>query len=417
MKNQNRDNLSPLDFVQETHKIKAGGMTPKCPRVYVRTFGCQMNEHDSERLRDMFVQRGYALTERVEDADVIIFNTCSVRKHAEDRVYGKVGTLGKLKAKTPGLIIGIIGCMAEAQKDEIFRRLPIVDFLCGPADLDKVPDIIDKIRNGAGHIMYLEGYKSKRIPEFIRDRRIVSNTYVKIMEGCDNFCSYCIVPYVRGRERSRPSREILEEIKSLIAKGAKNITLLGQNVNSYGKGLKEKNNFIELLRKIDKIILSPLPSPLWGEGGVREEIKINFLTSHPKDASSELFKAMRDLKSISKVMHLPIQSGSNKILNRMNRGYTVEQYKNLVEDFRKLIKDASLTTDIIVGFPGETEKDFNDTLKIVREIEFDAAYIFKYSPRPFTKASKFKDDVPLEEKERRHRLLLEIQKKISLSKT
>jgi len=417
MKNQNRDNLSPLDFVQETHKIKAGGMTPKCPRVYVRTFGCQMNEHDSERLRDMFVQRGYALTERVEDADVIIFNTCSVRKHAEDRVYGKVGTLGKLKAKTPGLIIGIIGCMAEAQKDEIFRRLPIVDFLCGPADLDKVPDIIDKIRNGAGHIMYLEGYKSKRIPEFIRDRRIVSNTYVKIMEGCDNFCSYCIVPYVRGRERSRPSREILEEIKSLIAKGAKNITLLGQNVNSYGKGLKEKNNFIELLRKIDKIIPSPLPSPLWGEGRVRGEIKINFLTSHPKDASQELFKAMRDLKSISKVMHLPIQSGSDKILKKMNRKYTVKKYKKLVKDFRKTVEGGTITTDIIVGFPGETLKDFNDTLKIVREIEFDAAYIFKYSPRPFTKASKFKDDVPLKEKERRHRLLLEIQKKISLSKT
>ena len=380
-------------------------------KVYIRTFGCQMNEHDSERLRDMFVQRGYALTERVEDADVIIFNTCSVRKHAEDRVYGKVGGMKVLKKNRPQLIIGIVGCMAEAQKYEIFKRLPHVDFLCGPADLDKVPDIIDKIRNGAGHIVYIESYKSKRIPEFSKDRNAGHAGFVKIMEGCDNFCSYCIVPYVRGRERSRPSKEILEEVELLIKKGAKNITLLGQNVNSYGKGLKEEIDFVELLRKIDRLIHRDCFARHRNNGGLAmTKIRVSFLTSHPKDASLKLFKAMRDLKSVSKILHLPLQSGSDKILKRMNRKYTVAKYKKLIESFRKIVENGSVTSDIIVGFPGETEKDFNDTLDIVKGLQFDGAYIFKYSPRPGTKAFKFKDDVTLEEKERRHSILLNLQK-------
>jgi len=369
-------------------------------KVYIRTFGCQMNEHDSARLKDLLIERGYVICDVPESADVMIFNTCSIRKHAEDRVYGAVGTLAKLKVKKPGLIIGIIGCMAEARKDEIFRKLPIVDFLCGPADLDKVPDIIDKIRLGAGHIMYLEGYKSKIIPEFTKERKAGDRAYVKIMEGCDNFCSYCIVPYVRGRERSRPSKDILEEIKKLIKGGAREITLLGQNVNSYGKGLKEKIDFVSLLRKIDKIA---------------KDAKIHFLTSHPKDASRKLFEAMRDLKSVSKILHLPLQSGSDKILKRMNRKYTIAGYKKLVKSFRDIVADGNVSSDIIVGFPGERDLDFRDTLNIVKELRFGAAYIFKYSPRPGTKAASFKDDVAIEEKERRHLLLLEIQKKICKS--
>ncbi len=387
-------------------------------KVYISTFGCQMNEHDSERVRDMLVQDGNELAEKIEDADIIIFNTCSVRKHAEDRVYGKIGTLRELKVKKPGLIIGIIGCMAEAQMHEIMRRLPHVDFLCGPADLDRIPNIINKIKDGAGRIACLEGYKSKRIPCFSKDRNAGHAGYVKIMEGCDNFCSYCIVPYVRGRERSRPSKAILEEIQALVKKGAKNITLLGQNVNSYGRGLKEKIDFVGLLKKIDRLVSVRLRESPYGDSRSRTgNIKINFVTSHPKDAGMDLFKAMQNLRPVSKNLHLPIQSGSNKILKKMNRRYTVQKYAKLVRDFRKTVKAGTITTDIIVGFPGETLKDFNDTLKIVKEIGFDAAYIFKYSPRPFTKAGKFKDDVPLVEKERRHRLLLEIQKKISLSKT
>jgi len=376
-----------------------------------------MNEHDSARLKDMFLSAGYGILEAEQDADVIIFNTCSVRKHAEDRVYGKVGALQKLKLKKPGLVIGIIGCMAEAERDVIFRKLPIVDFLCGPADLDNVPDIIDKIINGAGHIMRLGGYKSGTIPEFSKDRSAGQAAYVKIMEGCDNFCSYCIVPYVRGRERSRPSKDILDEIKKLVSKGVKEIILLGQNVNSYGKGLKEKIDFVGLLEKIDKLDSlhrvggQSCPPTRWRGG-----IKINFLTSHPKDASLKLFKAIRDLRSMSKTLHLPIQSGSDKMLKRMNRKYTVAKYKKLVKDFRDIVKNGKVSSDIIVGFPGEAQKDFNHTLNIVKELRFDAAYIFKYSPRPFTKAGKFKDDVNLEEKERRHALLLELQRGISSSK-
>jgi tRNA-2-methylthio-N6-dimethylallyladenosine synthase len=365
--------------------------------VFIKTFGCQMNEHDSSRLKDLLAEQGYTFCAAPEQADIVIFNTCSIRKHAEDRVYGKVGTLGKLKAKKPGLVIGIVGCMAEAERGDIFNRTPIVDFLCGPADLDSVPDILNKIKSGAGRIMYLEGYKSKIIPAFSKDRLASESVFVKIMEGCDNFCSYCIVPYVRGRERSRPSKDILEEIKQLIKSGVKEITLLGQNVNSYGKGLRENINFVRLLRKIDKIAGS---------------VRINFFTSHPKDAGPELFRAMRDLKSVSKIMHLPIQSGSDKILRRMNRKYTVAKYRRLVECYRKIVKGGNVSSDIIVGFPGETEKDFEDTFNIVKELQFDAAYIFKYSPRPITKAAKLKDDVSLEEKERRHALLLGLQRDI-----
>ncbi|MBU4311121.1 MAG: tRNA (N6-isopentenyl adenosine(37)-C2)-methylthiotransferase MiaB [Candidatus Omnitrophica bacterium] len=375
-----------------------------------------MNEHDSRRVEDLLLGQGYALTNDPEEADVLLFNTCSVRKHAEDRVFGKVGDLKKIKKQRPEVIFGILGCMAEAQKDLIFRKLPHVDFLCGPADLDRVPEILERIRGGSGHIICLEGYKSKRIPGFSEKRSAGDAAYVKIMEGCDNFCAYCIVPYVRGRERSRSSKEILSEVKGLVDKGVKRIMLLGQNVNSYGKGLKEKISFSELLRKIDSMIkrdcfgLRPRNDI---SSLAMTDVKIDFMTSHPKDAGMDLFKAIGELKSLSKQLHLPLQSGSNKVLKQMNRGYTIEKYKKLVKDFRKTVKNGIIMSDFIVGFPGETKKDFEDTLKAVKELQFGAAYIFKYSARPFTKASKFKDDVPQEEKERRHKVLLETQKKIS----
>jgi len=361
-----------------------------------------MNNHDSERVKDLLLQDGYVLTESSDEADVLLFNTCSVRKHAEDRVFGVVAALRNLKEKNPQVIFGILGCMAEAKRELIFKRLPHVDFLCGPSDLDNVPDVIERIKSGAGHIIYLEGHRHKKIPGFSKDRRVAKHAYVKIMEGCSNYCSYCIVPYVRGEERSRPSKEILDEIEHLIDKGAMKITLLGQNVNSYGRNLKERIIFPELLRQIDKL--------------VKGRAEVSFVTSHPKDAVLALFRAMADSKSISKRLHLPLQSGSNKILRKMNRGYTIEEYKKLVKEFRRLVKDSGLITDLMVGFPGEKEKDFENTLNAVKEIEFDAAYIFKYSPRPFTKAGEFKDDVSREEKERRHALLLEIQKGISVKK-
>jgi len=378
-----------------------------------------MNEHDSGRVKDLLLEHGYSLCEEPEDVDVLLFNTCSVRKHAEERVFGRVESLKGLKKKRPSVIFGILGCMAEAQKDLIFRKLPHVDFLCGPADLDKVPWIIEKIRHGAGHVICIGGYKSKKIPEFSKDRILGKAAYVKIMEGCSNFCSYCIVPYVRGPERSRPSKEILDEIKLLLDKGIERITLLGQNVNSYGKNLREKIDFPGLLRKIDRMIEGDCFPPQNMAGRRPSGLamtKIDFVTSHPKDAKCDLFKTMASLSSISKRLHLPLQSGSNRILKRMNRSYTLERYKGLVKEFRSLVKGSYLSTDFIVGFPGERDIDFKDTLKALKDIQFDAAYIFRYSPRPFTKASEFKDDVPEKEKERRHAILLEAQRKISSKK-
>ena len=361
-----------------------------------------MNEHDSGRVKDLLLEHGYSFCEKPEEADILLFNTCSVRKHAEDRVFGRVESLKPLKEKRPNIIFGILGCMAEAQKDLIFRKLPHVDFLCGPTDLDKIPEIIDRLSCGSGHIICIKGYKAKRIPEFSKERSVGKRAYVKIMEGCSNFCSYCIVPYVRGPERSRPLKPILDEIRLLLDKGIEGITLLGQNVNSYGKGLKEKIDFPKLLRKIDKI--------------VGNKVKIDFVTSHPKDAKTDLFKAMDSLGSISKFLHLPLQSGSNKILKKMNRGYTLEKYKKLAKEYRKLVKNASFSTDFIVGFPGESDIDFKDTLKALKDIQFDAAYIFKYSPRPFTAAEKLKDDVSEDVKKERHKKLLDLQLKMKKEK-
>ncbi|MFH1478639.1 MAG: tRNA (N6-isopentenyl adenosine(37)-C2)-methylthiotransferase MiaB, partial [Candidatus Omnitrophota bacterium] len=395
-----------------------------------RTFGCQMNMHDSNRVEGLLLKKGYSIVEKPGDADILIFNTCSVRKNAEDRVFGVVGSLKRLKKKRKGLIFGIMGCMAEAKKEEIFERLEHVDFICGPANLDMVPDIIERLRANPGRIVQIGGFKSKRIPDFTLGNCAghgIDTEYVKIIEGCSNFCSYCIVPYVRGPERSRPSKDIVKEVKRLLDKGVKKIMLLGQNVNSYGKGLKENIDFVRLLQKIDKLIFKSYPQcrgalrlPYYDNDndsdGDGNDIGVNFATSHPKDANTELFKAMAGLKSIVKNLHLPLQSGSDKILKFMNRGYSYKHYKSLIDSYRKIVKGGGLTTDLIIGFPGETEKDFKDTLKAVKEIKFDAAYIFKYSPRSGTKAALLEDDVPQEEKERRHKILLETQKEISLRK-
>lgn len=370
-------------------------------KVYIRTYGCQANKHDSEMVGAMLLGEGYTQVALPDEADVVLFNTCSVRKHAEDRVFGKVGLLKYIKEQYPKVIFGIIGCMAEAQKENIFRKLPHVDFICGPGDLDRIPAIIEQVRDGSNHIMFLDGHSSGRIPGSPYKRRASLKAYVKIMEGCDNYCSYCVVPYVRGAERSRPSKEILDEIRCLIDGGTKEITLLGQNVNSYGRNLKEDIDFVRLLKKIDRI-----------SNGVR----IRFVTSHPKDASVELFKAMRDLESLCKHLHLPVQSGSDRILRLMKRDYTAKEYLKLVKDYRRFLPEGTLTTDIIVGFPSETEEDLKKTYNLMKDIEFDSAFIFKYSPRPYTEAQRLKDDVPKETKEKRHQLLLKLQKDISKRK-
>ncbi len=345
-----------------------------------------MNTYDTGKLSNLLLSDGFRLVNSLDQADIILFNTCSVRQHAEERVWGQAGMLKDFKNKRPNLVIGIIGCMAEAQKEEIFRRLPHVDFIAGPAQFERIRK----------EIIQRTGLNVQRAEkDFLNAGHCA---YVKIMEGCDNFCSYCIVPYVRGRETSRPVKEILEEIEKLTKDSHKEITLLGQNVNSY----KFKNiNFVKLIKQVNKI------------NGLKE---FNFITSHPKDTSEELFLAMRDLNKCKKYLHLPVQSGSDRILKLMNRRYKSKDYLKVIKQYRKIIPQGIITTDIIVGFPGETEEDFEKTLNLLKKVEFNSAYIFKYSPRPHTPAEKLTDDVPKAEKERRHKILLDLQEEISRRK-
>ena len=358
-----------------------------------------MNNADSELVYSMLLSQGYVKAKSYEDADVILFNTCSVRKHAEDRVWGKVGQLKKgmdprlrgddsvRRGNDKRPIIGIIGCMAKAQGDEIFKRLPHVNFICGPSDIYAIVDLIEQVQARPKKHFAEIGRRQRLLkmdPRLrgddigYREERIKAG--INISYGCNNFCSYCIVPYVRGREISRKQKDIIDEAKALVDDGVKEIMLLGQNVNSYQYSVNsnQKNNFIKLLEKINKI-----------DGLLR----IRFMTSHPKDAGVALFKAIATLDKVCEHLHLPLQSGSDRILKSMNRGYTSSHYLKLIDKLRKLVPDCAITTDIIVGFPSETEDDFNCTRDIIKRIGFDSSFIFKYSPRPFAKASDMADDV------------------------
>ena len=376
----------------------------KSPRVYLRTFGCQMNSRDSEWVKGILLEKGFLLSESKEDADVIVFNTCSVRKHAEDRAISAMGQLLKIKDQRSKIknkvekkkIYGIIGCMAQAMKEELFKRLPELDLVCGTGEIHNLPRLI----NEAARSRVLDcGNIDAEMPEILPDyREEKMRTYVLISRGCSNYCSYCIVPYVRGKERSRRPEEVISEVGSLLGRGCRDIMLLGQNVNSYGRDLGNGIDFIGLLGMID---------------GLKGAKKISFMTSHPKDASGRLFEAMRDLECLSKDLHLPLQSGSDKILRAMNRGYDSAYYLRLVSDYRKVLPDGRLTTDIVVGFPGETEEDFEATKRMMREIGFAAGYIFKYSPRPPAPSAAMADDVPRKVKEERHAELLKIQRELS----
>jgi len=372
-----------------------------------------MNERDSEIICSLMVDEGYQPVQSADDADLIIFNTCSVRKHAEDRVWGNLSQLKKLKMDSRlrgnDIVIGLVGCMGKAYGKDIFERLPHVDFVCGPANIYDIPKLVDKVVDGKTHIVSINK-ETRPIKKGI-DSRLRGNdnnsirAFVNISEGCNNFCSYCIVPHVRGREISRPAKDIIDEIKKLVDNGTKEVTLLGQNVNSYGKigtvPIRGQSLFCKLLEKINNI------------DGLK---RIRFMTSHPKDAGVELFKAMRDLDKACEHIHLPLQSGSDGILKKMNRKYTASHYLKLVDKLRKEIPDCAISTDIIVGFPSETDKEFMDTYMMMKKIEFDSAFIFKYSPRPFTKSANLDDDVPKKIKEERNQALLNLQDKITKNK-
>ena len=363
-----------------------------------------MSFRDSELVAGHLLDSGFALADSVDSADIIIFNSCSVRKHAEDRVIGNIEDLKLLKRKKPGLIIGLMGCTAQNYKSKILDRLPILDFSCGPGNECDIPDIIEDILKHRGTIVATDKIGKKRPELFSAHREDEHKTSVSIGEGCDNFCSYCIVPYVRGRERSRAAKDIIREVKELAGRGFKEIMLLGQNVNSYGRTTNDERrttSFVKLLERLDKI------------KGVE---RIRFMTSHPKDASVELFKAMSDLEKVCAHLHLPLQSGSDKILKLMNRGYTAKKYISLVKEYKKYVSAGSITTDIIVGFPSEKEDDFDKTVKMMKDMECDGAYMFKYSPRPPAKSSKLKDDVNQADKERRLATLISLQREISLKR-
>jgi len=357
-----------------------------------------MNIRDSEVISGLLQKAGYRISSTDQDADIIIFNTCSVRKHAEDRVWSLIGSYKGLK------VIGLVGCMAQNYKEQAFQRDPNINFVVGPQDIHKLPVIIEKVLKDnlcsdkkllERKIWETEGVlRPEEIyhTDFYQDR---NHAHVVISEGCSNFCSYCVVPYVRGPLRHRKHNDILIEIQEAITQGVTKLTLLGQNVNAYQDS---QVNFIKLLEQINSL------------SGLKE---FDFFTSHPKDAGVDFFKAMRDLEKLVKRLHLPLQSGSNKILKLMNRGYQVKDYLVLIDSYRKIVKGGRLTTDIIVGFPTETDVEFSQTYALVKQARFNAAYIFKYSSRPGTAAAKINGQLKQDELEKRHRKILELQRCIS----
>ncbi|WHH59558.1 tRNA (N6-isopentenyl adenosine(37)-C2)-methylthiotransferase MiaB [Petroclostridium sp. X23] len=367
------------------------------------TYGCQQNENDSERLRGMLRDMGYSFTEDREEADLILYNTCCVRENAELKVFGNIGALKHLKARKPHLLIGICGCMMQQEHivEQIKKKYKHVDMVFGTHTLYKFPETLEKAMNEAYtviDVMNTDGYIVEDIPIH---REGTVKAWVSIMYGCNNFCSYCIVPYVRGRERSRNPKDVISEVSQLVAEGYKEITLLGQNVNSYGNDLEADIDFADLLQMVNDI------------EGVK---RIRFMTSHPKDISDKLIDVMNKCKHVCEQLHLPFQAGSNNVLELMNRKYTREKYLEIIRKVKQAIPDVALTSDIIVGFPGETNEDFEGTLDIIKQVEFDSLFTFIYSPRKGTPAEKMDDVLSKKEKQANFQKLLDIQNEISLKK-
>ena len=368
-------------------------------KLKILTYGCQMNVAESERMAGQLQKIGYTLTENLDAADLVLFNTCCVRATAEDKIYGKIGEIKKYKRQNPALIVGIVGCLAQKDGENLIKRAPHVDFVLGTGKRGELVSVVENFESTRRQLV-----DTSNVSGLIDDGNILPvraggvSAFVPIMYGCDNFCTYCIVPHVRGRERSRQPEEIISEIRETVNAGFKEITLLGQNVNSYDGGGK---TFPELLRDADKI------------PGLE---RLRFMTSHPKDLSDDLISAIANGKNICEHIHLPVQYGSNEILRRMNRVYTVEKYLALVEKIRAAVPNISLTTDLIVGFPGETDETFAETLEFLERVRFDMAFTFIYSKRSGTPAADFPNQVDEETKHRRLEILMALQNKISLEK-
>ena len=394
-----------LEYINFEHNTVAAELVRQTydtpPLAFVHSYGCQQNVNDGERIKGVLVDIGYGLCDKPEDADLILFNTCAVREHAEQRVFGNVGALKGLKEKKPGLIIGLCGCMANQKHvvEKLRKSYPYVDLVFGVDGIDTLPQLVAQklqkhkrvLLDPAQRPVIVENIPIRRESEF--------RAWLPIMYGCDNFCSYCIVPFVRGRERSRTPEDILAEFRTLVQSGYKEITLLGQNVNSYGKGLDKKIDFSDLLALLAE-----------QEG----DFRLRFMTSHPKDASRKLIDTIASHEKICKNLHLPVQSGSDRILVQMNRKYDIAQYKGLIEYAKHTVPEMTFSSDVMVGFPGETEEDFEQTVQLVKEVRYIQLFTFIFSKRTGTKAALMADDTPHAEKARRINRLIKLQEEIAV---
>ncbi len=374
------------------------------PKAFVHTYGCQGNVSDSEKLKGQLRQMGYEFTDSAENADLVLFNTCAVREHAEDRVFGNVGALKPIKDKKRDMIIVLCGCMM--QQEHVWQRIkksyPYVNLVFGTFAVHRLPEMLYGVLSRGKRIFEIKEENGAIAEGLPTERDRGAKAWLPVMYGCNNFCSYCIVPYVRGRERSRLPDDVLAEARELVAAGAKDITLLGQNVNSYGKTLDGDVNFASLLRSIN---------------GIEGDFVIRFMTSHPKDCTHELLDTMAECEKIAHHLHLPVQSGSNKVLGDMNRHYTREQYLELISYAKKKMPDISITSDIIVGFPTETYEDFCETVSLVKEVEYTSLFTFIYSKRKGTKAAEMPDNVPYSEKSAWFKELCCTQEQIAAKRT
>jgi tRNA-2-methylthio-N6-dimethylallyladenosine synthase len=372
-------------------------MDPK--RAAVITYGCQMNKYESERIAGILVGLGYEVSDDTRDADLILLNTCSIRDKAEQKVYSQLGTLKWLKRDNPDLLIGVCGCVAQQEGERILQRVPHADLVFGPQNIPKLPSLLAQAQARRHQLSDLADNPLWDEQLFPIQRAHPFQAWVTVMQGCDKFCTFCVVPYTRGREQSRPVAAIVQEVEALAGQGYQEVTLLGQNIDSYGK------------RSADGKDLADLLSTLYPIDGIK---RIRFITSHPRDFTEKLMRTVGTLDKVCEYIHLPVQAGSNPVLKRMHRGYTREEYLFKVEQLRTHVSDVAISTDMIVGFPGETDDDFTATLQLAESVEFDAMYLFKYSPRPGTRASTFDHQVSDAVKTERFQALLEVQEAIQL---
>lgn len=401
--NQTTANVSYGEAVDLVRSFLERRYQENIPLAYVHTYGCQQNVSDGEKIKGMLAEMGYGFTDDVRNANLILLNTCAVRENAEDRVLGAIGAMKHQRMRDDELVLCVCGCMVQQPHiaEKIRKSYPYVDLLFGPHVLNKLPEMLYAVLAEKRHIQNISE-TGEGVAEGLPVRRDQAfKAWLPIMSGCNNFCSYCIVPYVRGREKSRKSADILAEFRSLVDDGYKEITLLGQNVNSYGKGLEEDINFAKLLR-----MLNAVPG----------DFRIRFMSSHPKDATLELIDTIAACDKVCKHFHLPVQCGSDRILKLMNRGYTVADYMKLVRYAKEKIPDISFTSDIIVGFPGETEEDFEGTLQLLKEVQFDSLFSFIYSKRIGTKAASMEDPTSQEEKSERFNRLIALEKEIGAAR-